>query len=75
MHALSRLYFYHWFNFPVVDGFSLLLTILNLKGSVEKGDKVKIEFLILKHSYTYLVFARKVSSGKASWDFNWLAII
>ena len=28
MHVLS-LCFHHWFSFPVVDGFSLLLTILN----------------------------------------------
>ena len=30
MHLLSHLCFHHWFSFPVVDGFSLLLTILNL---------------------------------------------
>ena len=32
MHVLSRLChgFHHWFSFPVADGFSLLLTILNL---------------------------------------------
>ena len=32
IHVLSRLChgFHHWFSFPVVDGFSLLLTILNL---------------------------------------------
>ena len=27
MHVLSRLCFHHWFSFPVVDGFSLLLRI------------------------------------------------
>ena len=32
MPVLSRLChgFHHWFSFPVADGFSLLLTILNL---------------------------------------------
>ena len=30
MQLLCHLCFHHWFGFPVVDGFSLLLTILNL---------------------------------------------
>ena len=29
MHLLCCLCFHHWFSFPVVDGFSLLLRILN----------------------------------------------
>ena len=37
MHVLSRLCFHQWFSFPVVDGFSLLLRILNLY-SVAKNN-------------------------------------